>query len=60
MSTTDDALEALTDDLVDGAEERQIGDRRVKKMDPVKRLEAIDRLAASSVTTGCKIKFGFK
>lgn len=60
MSTSDDALDSLADDLSDGIEERQMGDRRVRKFDPVKRLDAIDRLAASEVTTGCKIKFGFK
>jgi hypothetical protein len=59
MADADDIQDAVAADMVSGDEERQIADRRVRKVDPLKRLEVADQIAARSSTRGAKIYYGF-
>jgi hypothetical protein len=59
MADTEDIENAVLADMVTGDEERQIADRRVRKLDPLKRLQVADLIAARQSTRGAKIKYGF-
>lgn len=57
-ATTDDVETALLNDLEEGIQDKQQGDRRVSKMDIVKRYEINKKIAADmSHTPFGKIRF---
>lgn len=58
MATPEDIREQISDDVLSGEAEIQIGDRRVRKYSPSERLQAIKEIEASEKSPF--IKVGFK
>ena len=57
-ATPEQIRDQVLDDVLDGAAEIQIGDRRVRKLSPAERLAALKDVAASEKSPF--IKVGFK
>lgn len=60
MATSEEIRDAVSDDMVYGEAERQLGDRRTRYFTPAERLAAARELAADASTTGPFVKVGFK
>ena len=60
MSDESDIEDAVVSDAISGAEEIQNGDRRIRQMDPLKRLDVADRVAARASTRSPFMKIGFR
>jgi hypothetical protein len=58
MATSEDIREQVSDDILDGSAEIQIGDRRVRKYSPSERLQALKEIESSQKSPF--IKVGFK
>ena len=56
--TPEEIRDQVLEDVLDGAAEIQIADRRVRKMTPKERLDALKEVSASTETPF--IKVGFK
>lgn len=59
-ATPDEIRDQLSDQLMSGNAEEQIGDRRVRKYSPKEILEAARDLASDSSATGPFVRIGFK
>jgi hypothetical protein len=57
--TPEEIRDAVAGDLLTGDAERQIGDRRVRKEDPVKRLQAARELSSDNSPRGPFVRIGF-
>ena len=57
-ATPEEVREQVMDDALEGVSEIQIGDRRIKKMTPAERLDAVQRVEGA--TQSPFIKVGLK
>ena len=61
MTTPDELRDQVLDDAFEGSAEIQIGDRRVRKLSPKERLDAIKEIGEQTATENSPfIKVGFK
>jgi hypothetical protein len=57
MATDEEIQEAISDRIESGVSDRQIGDRRTSYVDPLKQLEAAEKLAAKRSSPFIRVGF---